>query len=52
MASPKLSTDWFSGHSGLSVAAHLQQLGVTSLIIDKNARVGDNWRNRYKVRYI
>lgn len=37
-----------AGHSGLNVAARLQNFGVTSLIIDKNARIGDNWRNRYK----
>jgi putative flavoprotein involved in K+ transport len=35
------------GHSGIMAAYYLQQLGVDVLIIDKNARVGDNWRNRY-----
>ena len=35
------------GHAGLSVAARLAQLGVDTLIVDKNSRVGDNWRNRY-----
>ena len=27
-------------------AARLHQLGVPTLIIDRNPRVGDNWRNR------
>ncbi|MCJ1307008.1 hypothetical protein MMC25_000653 [Agyrium rufum] len=35
------------GQGGLSVAARLNQLGVRSLIVDRNARVGDNWRNRF-----
>jgi putative flavoprotein involved in K+ transport len=35
------------GHAGLSIAARLVQLGVDTLIVDKNSRVGDNWRNRY-----
>jgi cation diffusion facilitator CzcD-associated flavoprotein CzcO len=35
------------GHAGLSIAARLKQLGVDTLIVDKNSRVGDNWRNRY-----
>jgi len=35
------------GQAGLSIAARLQQLGVDTLIIDKHARVGDNWRTRY-----
>ncbi|RFU79690.1 flavin-containing monooxygenase [Trichoderma arundinaceum] len=37
-----------AGQAGLSVAARLQQLGVPSLIIEKNDRVGDSWRKRYK----
>ncbi|KAL8284307.1 hypothetical protein RQP46_005056 [Phenoliferia psychrophenolica] len=36
------------GHNGLSVAAQLKVLGVTSLVVDKQKRVGDNWRLRYK----
>ena len=35
------------GQAGLSIAARLTQLGVDTLIVDRNARVGDNWRNRY-----
>lgn len=29
------------------MAARLKQLGVPTLIVDRNARIGDNWRNRY-----
>src|SRR5215467_12359196 len=35
------------GQAGLSIAARLAQLGVDTLIIDRGARIGDNWRNRY-----
>jgi putative flavoprotein involved in K+ transport len=35
------------GHAGLSIAARLRQLGVEALIVDRNPRVGDNWRRRY-----
>ena len=35
------------GQAGLCVAARLQQLGVDTLIVDRHARVGDNWRKRY-----
>ncbi|GAQ05930.1 hypothetical protein ALT_3251 [Aspergillus lentulus] len=36
-----------AGHSGLNVAGRLKALGVSYLVIDKNPRVGDNWRLRY-----
>jgi cation diffusion facilitator CzcD-associated flavoprotein CzcO len=36
------------GQSGLSVAARLQRLGIDYLVIDRNPRPGDNWRNRYE----
>lgn len=36
-----------AGQAGLSIAARLNQLGVDTLVIDRNARVGDNWRKRY-----
>lgn len=36
-----------AGQAGLSVAARLKMLGVKSLLIDRNDRVGDNWRSRY-----
>jgi Pyridine nucleotide-disulphide oxidoreductase len=35
------------GQAGLSIAARLTQLGVDTLIVDREARVGDNWRKRY-----
>lgn len=37
-----------SGHMGLSVAAQLKSMGICSVVVEKNARVGDNWRNRYR----
>ena len=37
-----------SGQGGLNIAARLGQLNISTLIIDKNERVGDNWRKRYK----
>tara|TARA_B100002052_G_scaffold34964_1_gene26975 strand:- start:86 stop:1879 length:1794 start_codon:yes stop_codon:yes gene_type:complete len=36
-----------AGQAGLSIAARLKQLKVDTLIVDKNERIGDNWRNRY-----
>jgi putative flavoprotein involved in K+ transport len=35
------------GQAGLTIAARLTQLGVDNLIVDKHARIGDNWRQRY-----
>jgi len=35
------------GQAGLSIAARLTQLRVDTLIVDRAARIGDNWRNRY-----
>jgi thioredoxin reductase len=35
------------GQAGLSIAARLQQLGINTLIVDRHARIGDNWRKRY-----
>ncbi len=35
------------GQAGLSIAARLNQLQVDTLVVDREARVGDNWRNRY-----
>ncbi|GAA1827414.1 NAD(P)/FAD-dependent oxidoreductase [Pseudonocardia ailaonensis] len=37
-----------AGHSGLGLAARLGRLGVRTLVVDRNPRVGDNWRNRYE----
>lgn len=36
-----------AGQAGLSVAARLGRMGVDALVVDKLARVGDVWRNRY-----
>jgi len=35
------------GQAGLGIAARLKALGVDTLIIDREARIGDNWRRRY-----
>jgi hypothetical protein len=35
------------GQAGLSIAARLAQLQVDTLIVDRERRIGDNWRNRY-----
>jgi cation diffusion facilitator CzcD-associated flavoprotein CzcO len=35
------------GQAGLAVAARLNALGVDTLIVDRNERIGDNWRLRY-----
>jgi putative flavoprotein involved in K+ transport len=36
-----------AGQGGLALGARLGQLGVDTLLIERNARIGDNWRNRY-----
>ena len=35
------------GQAGLAIAARLTQLGIDTLIVDREARIGDNWRRRY-----
>ncbi len=35
------------GQAGLAIAARLKQLNVDTLIVDREARIGDNWRHRY-----
>ncbi len=35
------------GHAGLTAAARLVHLGVDTLVIDREQRIGDNWRLRY-----
>ena len=37
----------FTSISGLSAAARLKFLGINALVVEKNERIGDNWRNRY-----
>jgi cation diffusion facilitator CzcD-associated flavoprotein CzcO len=36
-----------AGHSGLMMAAYLDNIGVSALVVDRERRLGDNWRNRY-----
>ena len=36
-----------AGHNGLSIAARLGALDVPTLVIDREARIGDVWRKRY-----
>ncbi|KAJ7925056.1 FAD/NAD-binding domain-containing protein [Mycena leptocephala] len=36
-----------AGQTGLNVGARFRQMNIPTLIIDKNAQVGDNWRQRY-----
>ncbi len=35
------------GQGGLVLGARLRQMGVDALVIERNERVGDNWRKRY-----
>ncbi len=36
------------GQGGIGLAARLRQLNVPTIIVEKNPRAGDSWRNRYK----
>ncbi|KAI0774161.1 dimethylaniline monooxygenase (N-oxide-forming) [Fomes fomentarius] len=36
-----------AGQTGLNIAARLKQMKIRALVIDRNARIGDTWRNRY-----
>jgi putative flavoprotein involved in K+ transport len=36
-----------AGQAGLAAAAQLSLRGVDTLVVETNARVGDNWRKRY-----
>jgi putative flavoprotein involved in K+ transport len=36
------------GQGGIVLAARLKRLGVPTVIVEKNARPGDSWRNRYR----
>lgn len=35
------------GHAGVTAAARFRALGIDALVIDRMARIGDNWRKRY-----
>ena len=36
------------GQGGIALGARLKRLGVPTIIVEKNQRAGDTWRNRYK----
>ncbi|MDN2568476.1 NAD(P)/FAD-dependent oxidoreductase [Aquibium sp. A9E412] len=36
------------GQGGIALGARLKLAGVPTLIVEKNARAGDSWRNRYR----
>ncbi len=36
------------GQGGIALAARLKRLEVPTLVIEKNSRPGDSWRNRYR----
>lgn len=36
------------GQGGIMLGARLRRLGVPTIIVEKNPRPGDSWRNRYK----
>ena len=40
------------GQGGIALAARLRQLDVPTIVIEKNARAGDSWRNRYKSLFL
>ncbi|KAJ7148103.1 FAD/NAD-P-binding domain-containing protein [Mycena crocata] len=35
------------GQTGLNMGARFKQMNIPALIVEQNARVGDNWRQRY-----
>jgi putative flavoprotein involved in K+ transport len=36
------------GQGGIALGARLKRLDVPTIVVEKNARAGDSWRNRYK----
>ncbi|KAI5119263.1 hypothetical protein M0805_007266 [Coniferiporia weirii] len=36
-----------AGQTGLQIAARFQQMKIKTIVVEKNERVGDNWRKRY-----
>lgn len=36
------------GQGGIGLAARLRRQGVPTIVVEKNPRAGDSWRNRYK----
>ncbi|KAF4774902.1 flavin-containing monooxygenase [Colletotrichum scovillei] len=37
-----------AGHAGLNIGVRLRNLGLPTLLIDRNEHVGDSWRKRYR----
>ena len=37
-----------AGHTGMTVGARLERMGQSYLMVDRGARLGDSWRNRYE----
>ncbi|KAG2072258.1 putative dimethylaniline monooxygenase (N-oxide-forming) [Suillus decipiens] len=37
-----------AGQCGLSVAARLENLGISTLVLEKSTAIGNNWRSRYE----
>ncbi|OHE98591.1 flavin-containing monooxygenase [Colletotrichum orchidophilum] len=37
-----------AGHAGINIGVRLRNLGIPTLMIDRNERVGDSWRKRYR----
>ncbi|KAG1812549.1 putative dimethylaniline monooxygenase (N-oxide-forming) [Suillus subaureus] len=37
-----------AGQCGLSVAARLENLGISTLVLERSGAVGDSWRSRYE----
>jgi hypothetical protein len=36
------------GQGGLEIAARLKMFDIPTLVVERNTRIGDSWRNRYK----
>ncbi|KAG6850615.1 hypothetical protein H0H93_010807 [Arthromyces matolae] len=36
-----------AGQTGLHIAARFRQMNISSLVVEANSRIGDNWRKRY-----
>jgi putative flavoprotein involved in K+ transport len=36
------------GQGGIALGARLKRLGVPTIVLEKNPRAGDSWRNRYR----
>ena len=36
-----------AGQTGLQVAARFKQMNIRTIVVERNERVGDNWRKRY-----